>query len=59
MVREGRRTSPPARTHGVKRGIDAAAAAVSDLLLESASEVEEQQEIANVATVSAQDPEDR
>jgi chaperonin GroEL len=29
---------------------------VSDLLLESASEVEEQQEIANVATVSAQDP---
>jgi chaperonin GroEL len=40
----------------MKKGIDAAAAAVSDLLLESASEVEEQQEIANVATVSAQDP---
>jgi chaperonin GroEL len=39
----------------MKKGIDAAAAAVSDLLLESASEVEEQQEIANVATVSAQD----
>ena len=29
---------------------------MSDLLLESASEVEEQQEIANVATISAQDP---
>ena len=39
----------------LKSGIDAAAAAVSDLLLKSAREVEEQSEIANVATISAQD----
>ncbi len=56
MVREGRRavtagTNPMA----LKRGIDAAAAAVSDRLLEVAREVGEQAEIANVATVSAQD----
>jgi chaperonin GroEL len=40
----------------LKRGIDAAAAEVSDRLLKSAREVEEQQEIAHVATISAQDP---
>jgi chaperonin GroEL len=56
MVREGRRavtagTNPMA----LKRGIDAAASAVSDMLLERAREVGEQQEIAHVATVSAQD----
>ncbi len=56
MVREGRRavtagTNPMA----LKRGIDAAAGAVSDRLLEVAREVGEQAEIANVATVSAQD----
>jgi len=57
MVREGRRSvTAGANPMAMKKGIDAAAAAVSDLLLESASEVEEQQEIANVATVSAQDP---
>ncbi len=57
MVREGRRSvTAGANPMSMKKGIDAAAAAVSDLLLESASEVEEQQEIANVATVSAQDP---
>jgi chaperonin GroEL len=39
----------------LKRGIDAAAAAVSELLLKSAREVEEQTEIAHVATISAQD----
>jgi len=39
----------------LKRGIDAAAAAVSEKLLESAREVEEQKEIAHVATISAQD----
>src|SRR5262249_29834504 len=38
-----------------KRGIDAAAAAVSEALLKSAREVEERTEIANVATISAQD----
>jgi chaperonin GroEL len=40
----------------LKRGIDAAAAEVSDRLLKSAREVTEQAEIANVATISAQDP---
>jgi chaperonin GroEL len=40
----------------LKRGIDAAAAEVSDRLLKSAREVTEQGEIANVATISAQDP---
>ena len=39
----------------LKRGIDAAAAAVSDRLLKSARDVEEQTEIAHVATISAQD----
>src|ERR1700685_3048709 len=56
MVREGLRsvtagTNPMA----MKRGVDAAAAAVSEALLKSARDVEEQSEIANVATVSAQD----
>jgi chaperonin GroEL len=56
MVREGRRSvTAGANPIALKRGIDAAAAAVSDRLLESAREVEEQQEIAHVATVSAQD----
>src|SRR6202166_3331329 len=39
----------------LKRGIDAAAAEVSKRLLESARDVEEQTEIAHVATISAQD----
>jgi chaperonin GroEL len=39
----------------LKRGIDAAAAEVSERLLKSAREVEEQKEIAHVATISAQD----
>src|SRR6202012_3826412 len=39
----------------LKRGIDAAAAAVSEELLKCAREVTEQQEIAHVATISAQD----
>jgi chaperonin GroEL len=39
----------------LKRGIDAAAAAVSEALLKSAREVTEQREIAHVATISAQD----
>src|SRR5213595_2535160 len=41
----------------LKRGIDAAAAEVSERLLKSAREVEEQTEIAHVATISAQDAE--
>ena len=56
MVREGRRSvTAGANPMALKRGIDAAASAVSDRLLESAREVEEQREIAHVATVSAQD----
>src|SRR5713226_3649629 len=39
----------------LKRGVDAAAAKVSKRLLESARDVEEQTEIAHVATISAQD----
>src|SRR3989441_1795640 len=40
----------------LKRGVDAAAAAVSERLLAAARDVEEQTEIAHVATISAQDP---
>jgi chaperonin GroEL len=39
----------------LKRGIDAAAAAVSEQLLSTAREVTDQKEIAHVATISAQD----
>jgi chaperonin GroEL len=58
MVREGRK----AVTAGVnpialKRGIDAAAAATSEMLLAQAREVDEKDEIAHVATISAQDAE--
>ncbi len=56
MVREGRRAvTAGANPMSLKRGIDAASAAVSDWLLEQAREVGEQGEIAHVATVSAQD----
>jgi chaperonin GroEL len=56
MVHEGLRSvSAGANPMALKRGIDAAAAAVSEALLKSAREVEERSEIANVATVSAQD----
>jgi len=56
MVREGRRAvTAGANPMSLKRGIDAASTAVSDWLLEHAREVEEQGEIAHVATVSAQD----
>jgi chaperonin GroEL len=56
MVHEGLRSvTAGANPMALKRGIDAAAAAVADILLKSAREVEEQSEIANVATVSAQD----
>jgi chaperonin GroEL len=57
MVHEGLRSvTAGANPMALKRGIDAAAAAVAESLLKSAREVEEQSEIANVATVSAQDP---
>ena len=56
MVHEGLRSvSAGANPMALKRGIDAASAAVSEALLKSAREVEERSEIANVATVSAQD----
>ena len=57
MVHAGLRSvAAGANPMDLKRGVDAAAAAVSELLLKSAREVTEQEEIANVATISAQDP---
>jgi len=56
MVHEGLRSvTAGANPMEMKRGIDAAATAVSESLLKSARDVEEQSEIANVATISAQD----
>ncbi|HET9898137.1 MAG TPA: chaperonin GroEL [Streptosporangiaceae bacterium] len=56
MVHEGLRSvAAGANPMSLKRGIDAAAAAVSESLLKGAREVEERSEIANVATISAQD----
>src|SRR6266700_5315802 len=56
MVHEGLRSvSAGANPMSLKRGIDAAAAAVYESLLKSARAVEERSEIANVATLSAQD----
>ncbi len=57
MVAEGLRSvAAGANPISLKRGIDAAASAVAEDLLKSARDVEEQTEIANVATISAQDP---
>jgi chaperonin GroEL len=56
MVREGlRNVAAGASPLSLKRGIDLAAKAVSDMLLASARPVEDKKEIANVATISAQD----
>ncbi len=56
MVHEGLRSvAAGANPMSLKRGIDAAAGAVSETLLKGAREVEERAEIANVATISAQD----
>jgi chaperonin GroEL len=56
MVQHGLRSvAAGANPMDLKRGIDAAAAAVSDALLKVARDVEEQTEIAHVATISAQD----
>src|SRR5713101_698261 len=56
MVHEGLRSvTAGANPIALKRGIDVAATAVSESLLKSAREVEERSEIANVATISAQD----
>jgi chaperonin GroEL len=57
MVAEGLRSvAAGANPIALKRGIDAAAAAVAESLVKSAREVEERSEVANVATISAQDP---
>ncbi|HEX9527957.1 MAG TPA: chaperonin GroEL, partial [Streptosporangiaceae bacterium] len=57
MVHEGLRSvTAGASPMALKRGIDVAATAVSESLLKSAREVEERSEIANVATISAQEP---
>src|SRR5512146_2604434 len=57
MVHHGLRSvAAGANPMDLKRGIDAAAAAVSEKLLAVARDVEEQTEIAHVATISAQDP---
>jgi len=56
MVREGlRNVAAGANPLALKRGIDKAVQAVSDKLLAIARHVEDKKEIANVATISAQD----
>ena len=56
MVHHGLRSvAAGANPMDLKRGIDAAAAEVSERLLDAARDVEEQTEIAHVATISAQD----
>src|SRR4051794_14554518 len=58
MVKEGlRNVAAGAAPSALKRGIDAAVQAVSDRLLDVAREVEGKDEIAHVATISAQDAE--
>ncbi|GAB76877.1 chaperonin GroEL [Austwickia chelonae] len=56
MVKEGlRNVAAGAAPSGLKKGMDAAVAAVSDKLLSNAREVEGKTEIAQVAALSAQD----
>ncbi|MGY0002892.1 chaperonin GroEL [Micromonospora sp. I033] len=56
MVREGlRNVAAGANPTGLKRGVDAAAAKVSEALLGRAVEVADKESIAHVATISAQD----
>jgi chaperonin GroEL len=57
MVREGlRNVTAGADPMSLKRGIDAAAAAINDELMKKAVEVKKRVDIAHVATISAQDP---
>jgi chaperonin GroEL len=57
MVHQGlRNVAAGASPIALKRGMDAAAAFVSDELLKSAREVDDKESIAHVATISAQDP---
>jgi chaperonin GroEL len=56
MVREGlRNVAAGANPMSLKRGIDAAVETVNDELLKVAREVNDQNEVANVAAISAQD----
>ena len=56
MVHEGlRAVAAGANPMGLKRGMDAAAEAVSDALLEAAREVESREDMASVATISSRD----
>jgi chaperonin GroEL len=56
MVREGlRNVAAGARPALLKRGIDAASVAINDALLAKAKPVKTQQDVAQVATISAQD----
>jgi len=56
MVREGlRNVTAGTNPAGLKRGVDLAATRVSEELLSRATQVADRQEIANVATISAQD----
>jgi chaperonin GroEL len=57
MVREGlRNVAAGAQPLALKRGIDAAVEAINTKLLSLAREVGDQQEVAHVASISAQDP---
>ncbi|MDQ1667070.1 MAG: chaperonin GroEL, partial [Actinomycetota bacterium] len=56
MVREGtRNVTSGASPVGLKRGIDKAVEAVNTKLLEDAREIQDRKEIADIATISAQD----
>jgi chaperonin GroEL len=56
MVREGlRNVTSGASPAGLKRGIDKAVEAVAAKLLEDARDIEDRQEIADIASISAQD----
>src|SRR3569832_176989 len=56
MVHEGlRAVAAGANPMGLKRGMDAAAAAVSDALREAAREVDSKEDMASVATISSRD----
>src|SRR3954463_10903003 len=56
MVREGlRNVAAGANPAGLKRGMDAASAAISEALLAKAVKIKKHDDIAHVATISAQD----
>src|ERR1700760_632027 len=58
MVREGRRSvASGANPLSLKRGIDAAVEAVTDVLRSRATEISDRKDIAHVAAISAQDVE--